>query len=389
MKTQKNIILDSINYLKNFVPTHKEFNTYKHIGRAVSNPLNVSYISQGKINGIKENTGVTIGNIPTKEQRKKYFTQTSINKLLKKLFVINTSEESKKLETISQEVDDFLKSSLDYEFKITNKIAQFYNSEKENYNGSCMAGKPEEFFEIYDLINESKKTSVEMVYFQSGEEILARALLWHHHYKINKTCENTGEILKTTEKKYSYLDRIYINSKLQNVCYSELQFKLFQRVRQAYKIDILPCYNKRHLQDYILNKYEHTNTEKFVFKCNKNTPPFVISLDIDEVRGLDSHPYLDTFRYLDEDGYLSYDESDSIIHFDLTDGYFTEASGQCCDECGESLPEDERYYSEISDETLCQDCAIYIDERDEYCNINSAVYNSYSGSYHYDGDLDR
>jgi hypothetical protein len=389
MKTQKNIILDSINYLKNFVPTHKEFNTYKHIGRAVSNPLNVSYISAGKIKGIKENTGVTIGNIPTKEQRKKYFVQTSINKLLKKLFVINTSEESKKLETVSQEVDDFLKSSLNYEFKITDKIPQFYNSEKENYNGSCMAGRPSEYFQIYDLINESKKTRVKMVYFQSGEEILARALLWRHQYKVNKVCENTGEILETKIKKFFYLDRIYINSKLQNVCFSELQFKLFKAVRQAYKIELLPCYNKSHIESYILKKYEHTNTEKFKFMCDKATPPFVVSLDFDEVTDLNYFPYLDTFRYIDEDGYLSHDESEAKIIFDQTDGHYTEADTNCCDECGESVHRDDQIYSEITDESLCQDCAIYIDERDEYCNINNATYNSYTGSYHYDGDLDR
>lgn len=388
MKTQ-NIILDSINYLKNFVPTHKEFNTYKHIGRAVSNPLNVSYISQGKINGIKENTGIVIGNRPTAEQRKKYFTQTSINKLLKKLFVINTSEESKKLETISQEVDDFLKSSLDYEFKITNKIPQFYSDEGANYNGSCMAGKPTEYFQIYDLINDSKKTIVQMVYFQSGDEILARALLWRHQYKVNKVCENTGEILKTTTKKFFYLDRIYINSKLQNVCFSELQFKLFKRVRQTYKIDNLPCYNKTHIESYILRKYEHTDTKKFKFMCDRATPPFVVSLDFDEVTDLNYFPYLDTFRYLDEDGYLSHEPSDAKRIFDQTDGHYTEADTNCCDECGDYVDRDDEIYSELTDETLCQECAIYIDERDEYCNINNATYNNYTGSYHYDGDLDR
>ena len=381
MKTQKNIILDSINYLKNFVPTHKEFDTYKHIGRAVSNPLNVSYISQGKINGIKENTGVTIGNIPTKEQRQKYFTQTSINKLLKKLFLTYTSEESKKLETISQEVDDFLKSSLDYEFKIFDDVPEFYAKEKENYNGSCMAGKPKEFFEIYDLINESKKVKVKMAALVCGDEILARALIW---------CETTTTIIEEKKtKKIYYLDRIYINNKLQNVCYSDMQYKLFKAVKRAYKTEYLPCYNKSHIESYILNKYQHTDTEKFKFMCDRVTPPFIVSLDINEVRNLDSHPYLDTFRYLDNDGYLSNDENDASIIFDLTDGYYTEADGKCCDECGDRVPEDERYYSEITDETLCGECAIYIDERNEYCNINSAIYNSYTGSYHYDGDLDR
>ena len=388
MKTQKNIILDSINYLKNFVPTHKEFNTYKHIGRAVSNPLNVSYISQGKINGIKENTGVTIGNIPTKEQRKKYFTQTSINKLLKKLFVINTTEESKKLETISQEVDDFLKSSLDYEFKIFDDIPTFYAKEKENYNGSCMAGKNKLCFGIYDKINQSKKVKVKMAAFVSGDEILARALIWCETNKVDKICENNGEILETITNKIYYLDRIYINNKLQNVCFSEMQYKLFKAVRKAYKIDALPCYNKSHIESYILNKYQHTVTKKFKFTCNRSTPPFIVSLDYDKVMNLNAWPYLDTFRYMDEDGYLSIDASDAKIIFDQTNGDYTEA-GKCCDNCGHTMHREDEIYSELDEQYLCSDCAIYIDERGEYCNESNAVYNDYSGSYHYAYDLDR
>lgn len=377
MKTQ-NIILDSINYLKNFVPTHKEFNTYKHIGRAVSNPLNVSYISQGKINGIKENTGVVIGNIPTKEQRKKYFTQTSINKLLKKLFVINTTEESKKLETISQEVDDFLKSSLNYEFKIFDDVPEFYAKEKENYNGSCMAGKDIEYFEIYNLINENKKVSVKMAAFVSGDEILARALIWSETTIISE---------KVTNKKY-FLDRIYINNKLQNVCFSEMQYKLFKAVKRAYKEINLSCYNKSHIESYILNKYQHTDTEKFKFTCNRATPPFIVSLDFDEVINLNYFPYLDTFRYMDGDGYLSYDEDNAAIVFDQTNGDYTEA-GKCCDNCGDAMHREDEIWSELDEQSLCSDCAIYIDERGEYCNESNAVYNDYSGSYHYAYDLDR
>ena len=376
MKTQ-NIILDSINYLKNFVPTHKEFNTYKHIGRAVSNPLNVSYISQGKINGIKENTGVTIGNRPTKEQRKKYFTQTSINKLLKKLFVINTTEESKKLETISQEVDDFLKSTLDYEFKIFDNVPEFYSNEAANYNGSCMAGKPQEYFEIYDLINKSKKVNVKMAAFVSGDEILARALIWSETTIISE---------KVTNKKY-FLDRIYINNKLQNVCFSEMQYKLFKAVKRAYKEINLSCYNKSHIESYILNKYQHTNTEKFKFLCDRATPPFIVSLDFDEVINLDYFPYLDSFRYLDDNGYLSHDEDDATIIFDATDGDYTRA-GRCCDNCGDYMERDDEIYSELDEQTLCSDCAIYIEERGAYCNESNAVYNNYTGSYHYQSDLD-
>ena len=129
MKANKqNIILDSINYLKIFLPLHKEFNTYKHIGQAISDPLKVSYISAGKIKGIKENTGVKIGNRPTDEQRNKYFTATSIEKLLKKLFVINTSDESKKMYDVVNNIDDYLKQNLDYKYFVDADVSGFYSN---------------------------------------------------------------------------------------------------------------------------------------------------------------------------------------------------------------------------------------------------------------------
>jgi hypothetical protein len=386
MKTQ-NIILDSINYLKNFVPTNKEFNTYKHIGRAVSNPLNVSFISEGKIKGIKENTGVTIGNRPTAEQRKKYFTQTSINKLLKKLFVINTNNESKKIENVSNEIDDFLKSSINYDFFINDNVSQFYADEPKEYNGSCMAGKPKEFFKIYDLINQYKLYNVKIVGLKSGDNILARGLLWSRTFQKDILCEDTGKILETkTQTKY-FLDRIYIHNKMQNVSFNELQFKLFNKVRQAFKIDFLDAFNKSHLESYILNKYANKNTEKFKFKFKYSYPSFVIPLDYDEVLELERFPYLDTFRFMDSNGYLSQNSDEAAIIFSQTDGYFEEG-GKTCECCGAHIDEGEEFHT-IDDEILCGDCAIYIEEREEYAHPDNAIYNNYSGVYHYESDLDR
>ena len=251
-----------------------------------------------------------------------------------------------------------------------------------------MAGKNKLWFGIYDKINQSKKVKVKMAAFTSGEEILARALIWCETNKIDKICENSGDILETITNKKYYLDRIYINNKLQNVCFSEMQYKLFKAVRQAYKIEALPCYNKSHIESYILNKYQHTNTEKFKFLCDRATPPFIVSLDFDEVMNLNAWPYLDTFRYMDENGYLSYDEDGATIIFDQTNGDYNEA-GRCCDNCGAHIDREDEIWSEIDEEYLCSDCAIYIDERGEYCNESNAVYNDYSGSYHYAHDLDR
>ena len=50
MKTQKtNIIKDSINYLKIFVPLSIKAASFLHIGQAITNPLKVSYIKKEKV----------------------------------------------------------------------------------------------------------------------------------------------------------------------------------------------------------------------------------------------------------------------------------------------------------------------------------------------------
>ena len=121
--------------------------------------------------------------------------------------------------------------------------------------------------------------------------------------------------------------------------------------------------------------------------CDRVTPDFIVSLDFDEVMNLNAWPYLDTFRYLDDNGYLSHLEDDVAIVFDQTNGDYTEA-GKCCDNCGAHIDREDEIYSELDDEYLCCDCAIYIDERGEYCNEQNAVYNNYSNSYHYQNDLD-
>jgi len=380
MKTQKqNIILDSINYLKIFLPLHKEFNTYKHIGQAISDPLKVSYISQGKIKGIAENTGVTIGNRPTDEQRNKYFTATSIEKLLKKLFVINTSDESKKMYDVVNNIDDYLKQNLDYNFFVDTDVSGFYSNEPENYNGSCMAGKPESYFELYDYINDhpTNNVTVKIVGFKTQDLVIARGLLW---------CKTYRDALGGITAKAYFLDRIYIHNKLQNSSFAKLQFELYQTIRKYYKADELRAFNKTQIESYILNKYD--NTEKFIFKCRNSYPSFAVNIEGYE-ETLSRFPYMDTYKFIDDSEILTIDDNDSVKILDQTDGYYTETDGCCCDECGDSMHRDDSFYSEIDDQTLCCDCSVYIDERGEHANRSNTYYNNYSGSYHHEDDICR
>jgi hypothetical protein len=373
MKANKqNIILDSINYLKIFLPLH--------IGQAISDPLKVSYISQGKIKGIKENTGIEISNRPTDDQRNKYFTATSIEKLLKKLFVVNTSDESKKMYDVVNNIDDYLKQNLDYNFFVDTDVSGFYSNEPENYNGSCMAGKPESYFELYDYINDHPTNDVEVkiVGFKTQDLVLARGLLW---------CKTYRDALGGITAKAYFLDRIYIHNKLQNSSFAKLQFELYQTIRKYYKADELRAFNKTQIESYILHKYD--NTSKFIFKCKISYPSFAVNIEGYE-ETLSRYPYMDTFKYIDESEVLSIDDCDDTVKIlDQTDGHFTESNNCCCDECGDAVHRDESIYSELDDQTLCDDCAVYVDERDSYANRNNTYYNDYSGSYHHEDDISR
>ena len=375
MKANKqNIILDSINYLKIFLPLHKEFNTYKHIGQAISDPLKVSYISAGKIKGIKENTGIEISSRPTDEQRNKYFTATSIEKLLKKLFVINTSEESATMYDVVNKIDDYLRQNIEYKYFITDDVSGFYHNEPENYNGSCMAGKPKRYFELYDHINKiDNDVTVKIVGFKTQDLTIARGLLWCKTYKLNQEGK--------TNKVY-FLDRIYVHSKLQNSSFSKLQFELFQTIRKHYRLDKLDVFNKGQIESYLVSKYG--DMPKFSYKTDKKYCSFCV--DVSGYEDLDSYPYMDTLKYIDNSDLLNVEQEDAIIILDQTNGEYT--SKECtCDECGYTFDEDDLQYSEIDNQDLCSDCREYIDERDEYVNSINALYNEYTGYFHYSGDI--
>ena len=60
---------------------------------------------------------------------------------------------------------------------------------------------------------------------------------------------------------------------------------------------------------------------------------------------LNAWPYLDTFRYLDDNGYLSHLEDDVSIIFDQTNGDYTEA-GKCCDNCGAHIDREDEIYGQ-------------------------------------------
>jgi len=376
----QNIIIDSINYLKIFVKESEKFNDFLHIGQATNDPLKVSYIKKEKIESLKEFADIQIKKYPDREQRNKYFTSTTIEKLFNDLFIINTNIEETMSKEVINRIDKHLKNNIKNELFIESDVSGFYSEELKKYtyykNGSCMAGKPKEYFEIYDLINQEENLSVKIVGLKSNNLVIARALLF----------------TKTTEKiKSFYLDRIYIADFLQNSSFEELQTKLFLQIKRTYKLDNLNCYNKGEIETQLLKTYgsilykesKETKLKSFI---KKNKPSFFLDVCPSDIEELEFYPYADTFKYIADKGITClYDQQGHILTLDCTSGGATEVDSNECCECGQTG--EEVYYLDLEDEYCCSDCSIYIEERGESCLSSNAVENTYSGTYHYCEDL--
>ena len=379
MKTQKtNIIKDSINYLKIFVPLSIKAASFLHIGQAISNPLKVSYIKKEKVLGLLENIGFTLGKYPTRKDREKYFTATTIEKLLNELFNPTTEDHTQKILQVSSSIDKHLKQSIKTELFFEKDVSGFYSQEIKTYsynrNGSCMAGKPRSYFELYDLINEDEQ-QVQIVGLKSGGLVVARAVLW----KDNNTF---------------YLDKIYIADFLQNASIEQLQTELFLKVKRAYKLSNLNTFNRVHIIGHIKATHKK-KLEKLKSDIKHAYPTFEIEVDQDNFNNIGHYPYADTFKYICDTASsdcfnISCDDDETKFILDCTDGDITnKENNQECMDCGCSYNEDEDmiYYSELEDDYVCNDCSIYIEERGESCSRDNATYNNYSGDYHYTNDL--
>ena len=365
----KNTILKAIDYLGIYATKSEKFEDFKFIGKSIDNPLQVSYISQKKINSLLEYTGTKI--VGTKEQRRKHFTSTTIGKLLSNMFISEGSRQA----DISHDIDKQLRKDFcsNADLFIEDDVAGFYSQEITdtyiyNANGSCMNKKPISYFEIYDkFINVETK----IVGLKVGKSVVARAILW------------TKQSQETQEKQY-FLDRIYISAEFQNSNQSELQNKLYNKIKRALKLKRLDCYSMHHIKKiHESEKLNYFNSSQF--------PNFSIQIKQETFQELENYPYLDTFRYGTlRSQNINFEECENSCDIILEDtcGSYTDAEANECDCCGDRVHEDEMRYSELEDESLCDDCCIYIDERDDYCRTDNATYNSYSGHYHYQSDLD-
>jgi hypothetical protein len=387
MKTQ-NTIQKAINYLTIYLDKNDNFDDFKYISKCINNPLQTAYIKQEKINSLLEYTDTKIKG--TTEQRKKYFTSTSISKLLNKMFKAEKAKEVERINTISDDIHSQLRKEYlqNIEFFICDDVGGFYSEENKSFiynkNGSCMSGKPKQFFDIYDkFIN----TKVQIVGLKVGMSVVARALFWSKEITKDIICEESGKIIGATKEKKYFLDRIYVSNEFQNSCFESLQLQLFSYIKRSYKLDNLNCFNKSNINIFLRDCYG----DKAKIKSNNCNPDFSIQINEDTFHELESYPYLDTFRWgenLSQNIKFEATENDYNFVLDSTEGEYTNDEERAiCDCCGERFHEDDVYYSELEEEYLCNDCGVYIEERGESVRREHAVYNEYSGDYHYCIDL--
>ena len=174
----KNIITTAINYTALTLEKSQDFEQFKHIEISDSNPLMIKYIKQDKIKSLKEYQNIDFVN---SKKQKNYLDETSIIKLLNKMFKAKSVEESQTINEVGDKINNLLKidSVKDLQLFFYDDLVTFYNQEncefKTLHNVSCMEHKPKNYFEIY---NNFIKTKVQIVGLRKGKSVIARDILW-------------------------------------------------------------------------------------------------------------------------------------------------------------------------------------------------------------------
>jgi hypothetical protein len=395
-------MIDKITALK--IPKNEKFNFCKpSLAQAIVNPLKVSYIKKDKIKSLKEHAKVNITLSPTPEQRNKYYNACSLEKFANHIFLKEdlTAEQLSDFNNIVKEAKEKANATLTKELKTfdAQQIPEIYNIKKdtdnETFNGlyvgkhndlnaSCMQGKPKKWFEIYTDIEESQ--AVQMATLVQGNEIVARALVW---FDVPSDKVGTDVI----QPRDIYIDRIYTKTQEHR---AETQTQLFFDILKQYKVEtgatkkinadkkiILPnCYNAHNIREKVTARLNTTKEIKINSFCR-----FDVETNSD---AYNYYPYCDTLTHFDtyNQRLTSDEESGSdILKLDRTDGE-SSTTLRTCDHCGNEMHEEESIYILTEGYYVCEHCATYCEEREEYILTDDAVYNSHSGTYHYRHDLD-
>ena len=371
----------TINNYKNIIKTlgfepSKDQQISLHYQRQETNQMQISYITQKKIDQILEHTGVVIS--PTKkDHRQKYFTATKPAKFFDTL-VHSSKSEQYLVEALRTKFVQQFQASVKLSVKLyeADTIPTFYNMQKDqvNDNGkmsfissrmSCMQGRPKSYFEVYAKTEGQRIAILE----DTDGNMYGRALLW----------QDSSNDLDSKHHSKHYLDRIYIADSLSgsDEVRAKYQHQMWDEVCTQLNKTI-HCYSSAHFGSLIKQSGVGTQPpEEF-------NPKLIEGV---QALGFDHYPYSDTFQGLDGQEWST--ETDGEVYLCNTDGENANGNNTCCEQCGDRMHEDDSIYSEVDEETLCEDCCTWCEDRDDHINSENAVYNNYSGNYHHESDLDR
>ena len=160
----------------------------------------------------------------------------------------------------------------------------------------------------------------------------------------------------------------------------EYQIKIFKDVKREIITETINTGKDDKNGERIYKKEEtERSKERILLK------PIIKDFDYSD---FEAFPYSDTFRSIGRSSgkwFLNDNSGDTdFVSCQSTEGDDNNDHGTNCECCDERITdEDYIHYSEIEEEYLCDECSTYIEERDDSCRSDNALYNDYSGNYHY------
>tara|TARA_R110000765_G_scaffold190998_1_gene296116 strand:- start:1209 stop:2384 length:1176 start_codon:yes stop_codon:yes gene_type:complete len=357
---------------------------YLHIKRMQTNGTKISFIKADKIQGLKKNIkGFRLKPNDT-EQREKYFQAVKPSKLIKEVI----KWDSKKENLFNMISEQFNK---DYINNLKSKLV-LYSGEDigEQYNkyndfSGCMGGCPTSYFKVYSDTEGLQLATLK----DAADTLLIRALLWHDKDKNTYWLDNSYEqraINGDEEVRQDYQKKL-ISEVLHILSTTKKDFKFgcsfFHKLSNEDMNDIEKEFNIN-----IFHKVKRKEEEAAEDKDTLILSPKINDFNADD---FDSFPYSDTFQSIGRTyGKWQTDDNqgdDNYVCCRSTEGQDENDSGSMCDCCEERTHEDEIHFSEVEQEYLCDECGVWIEERDDIARIGNTTYNNHTGESHYSHDL--
>ena len=382
---------------------------YLHIKRMKTNGTKISFIKADKIKGLEENIKGFKVKPNDQEQREKYFTAVKPVRFLDGLLLCHSKP------TLYREIAD--QFNKDFISTLKNKLVLYKGKDiGEQYNkfsdfSGCMGGCNKEYFDVYRDTENLQLATLK----DEADTLLIRALLWNDKEQNTYWLDNSYEqraINGDEEVRQEYQKKLIVqvlkhlqtlNKDFKKDVFSEpiffkfgcsFAYKLNDEVTEQIEKDFnITIYNKvqRKKQTQRSDKVEIKEEETQRSKETLTLSPKIKDFNVDDY---EHFPYSDTFQSIGKTyGKWHRDDNqgdDSFVCCRSTDGEDENHSGTNCECCDDRVTnEDYIRWSEIEGEMLCDECCTYIEERDDCCRGDNAIYNNYSGMYHYSNDLDR